>query len=138
MPVLHLKLDPSQRELRWFGVLLVLFFGLTAVFARWKFNLPLVSDVLCLTGFILVVGYFSISSSRIYIYRGWVHLSYPIGWVVSHIVLAGVYYLVITPIGILASLFRHDVLERGFQPELGTYWKKRSQDRKSEQYFRQF
>ena len=43
---------------------------------------------------------------------GLIYLAFPIGWVVSHLLLAVVLYLVFTPIGLLLRLLGRDPLER--------------------------
>jgi hypothetical protein len=59
--------------------------------------------------------------------------------VVSHVVLAIVYYLVVTPIGLVMRLVGYDAMKRRFDGEATTYWVHRpdnAADAKS--YFRQF
>ena len=45
------------------------------------------------------------------VYVLWMALAFPIGWTVSHLLLLIVYYLVLTPIGLLMRLFGYDPLE---------------------------
>jgi hypothetical protein len=63
--------------------------------------------------------------------------TYPIGVVVSHVVLALVYFLVLTPVGLTMRLFGHDPLRRGFDKDLDTYWQPRDEQRTTESYFKQ-
>ena len=73
------------------------------------------------------------------VFLGMPFLAWPIGFVVSHVVLAVVYYLVLTPIGLLTRLFGYDSMEKRFDPEAESYWFKRSIKRvESKRYFRQF
>jgi hypothetical protein len=46
----------------------------------------------------------------------------PIGWVVSHVALAILYYLVLTPTGLVRRLMRRDSLKRRFDDKATTYW----------------
>ena len=58
---------------------------------------------------------------------------------VSHVVLALVYYLVFVPIGLLMRLFGYDPMKRGFDPEAATYWTARDpKASEPKRYFRQF
>jgi len=69
------------------------------------------------------------------VYLVLIRLSFPIGWVSSHLILLVAYYLVITPIGFLIRL-AHDPMNRSFDRSSGSYWVAREQpDRRS--YFRQ-
>ena len=59
------------------------------------------------------------------VFLGMSYLTWPIGFVVSHVVLALVYYLVLTPIGLLMRLFGYDSMKRRFDPEAPSYWVER-------------
>ncbi len=66
-------------------------------------------------------------------------MSLPIGWVVSHVAMGVVYYLVLAPIGLAMRLLGRDPLHRRFEPDAKTYWVRRDeQDAKAGRYFRQF
>jgi hypothetical protein len=44
------------------------------------------------------------------VFVGLILLTYPIGWVVSHVLLGAIFYGVVTPIGIILRLTGHDPL----------------------------
>jgi len=70
---------------------------------------------------------------------GLMTITFPIGWVVSHILLAGIFYLLIFPIGLVLRLMGKDPLSRRFDPEAKTYWvERRKEERPVQDYFRQF
>jgi hypothetical protein len=62
----------------------------------------------------------------------------PIGWLVSHVVLAVVYYGILTPIGLALRLCGRDPLRRKFDPQAPSYWVDRPPARNVKSYFRQF
>jgi hypothetical protein len=67
------------------------------------------------------------------------YLAWPIGFVVSHVVLALVYYLVLTPIGLAMRVFGYDPMRREFDRSAESYWIARdTAEIKAERYFRQF
>jgi hypothetical protein len=49
-----------------------------------------------------------------------------------------VYYLVITPTGLLMRLFGRDPLSRKFRRGAGSYWIRRQDDDSLDRYFRQY
>lgn len=55
----------------------------------------------------------------------WMALALSLGWVMSRLILAILFYLVITPIGLIMRLFGYDPLMRKFDPNAQTYWIKR-------------
>ena len=138
MAVVDLRLDPTDRELRWFGPLLALFAGVVGAIARWQFDAPSVSAALWTADGLITTFYLLVPASRIVIYRCWIFATYPIAWVVAHGVLAAVYYLVVTPIGLAMRLIGRDLLSRDFLSEAETYWIARRPRRETSQYFRQF
>jgi len=71
------------------------------------------------------------------VYVGLSFATYPVGLVVSHVVLALVYYLVLTPIGLAMRLFGRDPLSRRFDPRASSHWIPREPERPVEDYFRQ-
>lgn len=71
------------------------------------------------------------------LYVGLSYATYPIGLVVSTVVLAGLYYAILTPIGLLLRLCGHDALQRGFDPKAASYWHKRPGPRTPDSYLRQ-
>jgi hypothetical protein len=62
----------------------------------------------------------------------------PIGWVMSHLILAIIYYLVLTPVGLVLRALGRDPLHRRFEPEAKTYWIDRGEEPAVERYFRQY
>ena len=65
-------------------------------------------------------------------------INYPIGWVITHVVMAIIFYLVVTPVGIIMRLTGRDPMERAFDRTAKTYWKPRRTDPDSARYFRQY
>ena len=63
---------------------------------------------------------------------------FPIGWVVSHLAMAAVYYVAVTPIGLVMRLVGRDPMERQLDRERATYWVERTRDGDADRYFRQF
>jgi hypothetical protein len=59
------------------------------------------------------------------VYVGWMGLALVLGHVVSTVLLTIFFYLVITPVGLLARLLGKDFLRRRWQPEGATYWLER-------------
>ena len=126
--------NPSGTELRWFAGVwfpaLGAFVGLL-VFRRAP---PVGVAVWALTAIQAIAGLL-VPAAIQPIYRGALRLTFPIGWVMSHAIVAASYFLVITPIGRLMRLW-HDPMRRSIDPAATTYWidcEKVDRDR----YFRQ-
>jgi hypothetical protein len=61
----------------------------------------------------------------------------PIGWVVSHVLLAVIFYLVITPVAIFFRLIGRDALVRRPAPGAGTHWVAREPTTDPRRYWHQ-
>jgi len=64
--------------------------------------------------------------------------AFPIGWTVSQILLAVLYYGAFTPIGLVFRLIGRDALERKPQPGRASYWSPKPAPDTVRSYFRQF
>jgi len=75
------------------------------------------------------------------IYKGWMILALILGWVMTRVVLTLVYYLVLTPIGILGRAFGEQFLQLKLKRsgETPSYWVRRTgPPREKSDYERQF
>ena len=73
-----------------------------------------------------------------YVYVTWMALFFPLGWTVSMVILSSIYYLVVSPIGLIMRLCGHDPCARRPDPAATSYWKPRRPAADVQRYFRQF
>ena len=138
MAIIEIDRNPSPKTLRLFGLLLGAFFALIGGLVVWRAGAGTASNVL----FGLAVGlpllYYAVPPLRRPMYLGWIYLAWPIGLVLSFTLLALIYYLVLTPIGLVMRLFGRDPMQRGFDPAAATYWIPRTRRPDPERYFRPY
>jgi hypothetical protein len=132
-----IQFRPSARTLRQFAGLWMAFFGSLAAWQYFHRHEPLTAGFLAL--FALVVGLVGVARPQLIrpIYVGWMVLTFPIGWTVSQLMLAVLYYGLFTPIGLLFRLFGRDPLQLR-QPATETYWSAKSTPADPRRYFKQF
>ncbi len=138
MAILEVNFNPSDKELRWFGLMLALFCGLVGALVYWRTGSSAAARVLWALGGALGVIYYALRPLRRPMYLGWMAAVYPIGWTISHLMFGFIYYLVLTPIGLLLRLGGWDPLQRHFEDEVRTYWLERRSPAETTRYFRQF
>ncbi len=138
MALIALNKNPSRRELFIFGALFALFFGLIGGLIWWRFQAPTVAYVLWSVAAFITILFYAVRPIRKPIYLAWIHLAFPIGWVISHVAMALIYYLVFTPIGLIMRLFGRDPMERRFDRGAETYWTPHQPGEEPARYFRQF
>jgi hypothetical protein len=61
------------------------------------------------------------------VYVAWMAMAFALGFVVSHVILTLFFFLVITPIGLVARLAGKDFLRLKSDPAAATYWIRREQ-----------
>jgi len=130
--------NPSPRELRIFGLLLVPFSSVVAYLIHRRTDV--VTGPASLVAVAVIVAVVAVAAPRWIrpIYLVWMAACYPIGWLVSHAVLAGVYYGVLTPIALAMKAAGRDPLRRRFDRAATSYWIARGEQPETRRYFRQF
>jgi hypothetical protein len=136
MPLIRINSNPSRNQLGVFAIAWLVFVGGWGVVAWTKAEPTLARALWFLSGSIPLAGLFFPRGLRL-VYVALSYATYPIGFVVSHVVLAIIYYLVFTPIGLLMRLLRHDPLSRRFDAKAPSYWKPRPAQKPVSSYFRQ-
>lgn len=135
MSLLKINRHPSAKDLRVFASLWLIFLSGFSVLAwakasAWWSGLLIGGLVVGITGLIVP------SAIRL-VYLGAVYLTFPIGFVLSHLILGAVYYLLLTPIGLIMRLLGRDPLQRKFDGRRSSYWQPKDRQRSPADYFRQ-
>ena len=81
--------------------------------------------------------YAAVPALRRPIFRGWLWLAFPIGWVISHLLLAGVFFLTVTPIALLMRWVGRDPLDRTLDPDAPSYWEAYDPQGPASRYYHQ-
>jgi hypothetical protein len=147
MTLISLNLSPSPRQLRQFGAIGLLAFGLigAAVYFRHVFfgahlsaqTANVLAIVMCVMSLACGAVAAIAPAALRPLYIALSAISYPIGLVFSHVVLAILFYGVITPIGLIMRLAGRDTMQRAFRPDLSSYWQERPPASDPRRYFRQ-
>src|SRR5262245_61693204 len=72
------------------------------------------------------------------VYVAWMVLAFPIGWTISQLILAVMYYGLFTPIGLIFRLIGRDSLQCAHRPVLETYWATKVSPPDPRRYLKQF
>jgi hypothetical protein len=132
------QLKTGPRDLRKFGLLVGGVFGFLTVWCWWRAK-PWYGYLAIPAVPLIVLGLF-VPKSLKWIYLAWMSLALFLGLIVSTVLLTIFFYIVVTPIGLVARAFGNDFLSRRFEPERSSYWIERShpspkQRREYEQQF---
>lgn len=145
--VIELDWDPTPKMLREFGFIALAGFGALALMAWFGvllFSFGLGGARVPVAGGLAALGGLSALFSFVYpqankpIYLALSVVTYPIGFVLSYVLMGGLFFLLFAPLGILFRLFGRDSMHRGIEQGSETYWRKARPARPRERYFRQF
>lgn len=135
MPLVRLNWSPDARLLRQFGFIACAAGLLLAAFVWDGWAAAVAAGVGVFSGLASLVR----PALNRPLFVGLSIVTYPIGLVVSTVVLVLLFYGVITPIGLLLRVFGHDPLLRRFDRRgTGSYWAPARPARPNADYFRQY
>ena len=138
MRLIQIDHDPSRRQLNVFGVIWLVFFGVVGgIVLNSSDSTPAATVVWGLAVAVPVVGWIVPALMRL-VYVGMAYAAFPIGFVISYLIMVIIYYLVLTPIGLMMRLCGYDPMNRHFDESAETYWHPHEQDDSLNKYFRQF
>jgi hypothetical protein len=132
-----LPIKPTPRVLRQFAGAWLAFFLIWSAIALWKrHNVPL-SYTFAVAALFGVVGLIKPTAIRLLFIVASI-VTYPIGWLMSQILLALMFYGVITPIGFFWRIRGRDTLQLRSQPKQPTFWIKRGPQPPPDRYLKPF
>lgn len=114
----------SKEDLRKFGLTLGSVLIIIGVFLFW-FEKPS-------TVYFAIIGALLISTGLIYpnilkpLNKVWMGLAIVLGFIMSRVILTIFFYIALTPISLLAKLFRKKFMVLKYDKSAETYWEKRS------------
>ena len=138
MAIIEVNRNPGKGELNWFGLIFLAFFGLVGALVWFKAGRHVTARWIWIGAGAITLLYYAVPPLRRLLYLAWMYAAYPIGWVMSHLVLGIVFYLVFTPIGLIMRLLGKDPMHRKFREDGGGYWREHDPHRQPGRYFRQF
>ena len=138
MAIIEINRNPGKSELNWFGLIFLSFLSLVGAVLWFKAGAHTAAKILWITAGAITVLYYAIPPMRRLLYLAWMYAAFPIGWVMSHLVLGIVFYLVFTPIGLILRLAGRDPMGRKSGRDQDSYWIEHDPHNRSERYFRQF
>jgi hypothetical protein len=130
--------EPSSRDLNILALLFLIVPGLIGLYLVFRKG----SDA----GYVWMIVGAALAASRLIrplfrtIYSLWLGFSVVLGYFISRALLTIIFFLVLTPTGLIMRLVGKDPMERKWDPTAESYWVKREEDSTSnlERYEKQF
>ncbi len=108
-------------------------FLVIALWNAWRGRAGIWMPAAALGTLLLLTGQFW-QAGALHFHRGWMRLAHALGYVNSRILLSAMFYLVITPFGIVSRLCRRNPLKRR-GPKQASYWIPRKRPRQPREQF---
>jgi len=145
--LVEINFKPDAKTLRQFGVIAFVGFGVFAALAYYEklifaFGLgdartPIAAGFVTLGSVALLFSLVAPKANR-FLYVGLTLLAFPIGFVLSYVIMGALYSLVIEPIALVFRLFGRDSMHRRYDRSKATYWSPARPARDKESYFHQY
>jgi len=137
--MIEINWHPKPKELRSFGIIALIATAIISL-VFYLFKDLGIQWILIITGTGFAIFLSSLISDKLtrMIYIGLTLVTLPIGWVVSFLLLATFYFLILTPLGLVFRLAGRDPLHRKFDSKAESYWLRRSPPNTIDRYFHQF
>ena len=126
----------SSRVLRQFAGLWLLLFGSMAVL-QWLDGATTRATILAIVAVLIALPGLLRPQSIAIAFHVAMAVAMPIGWVISHALLALTYYILFAPLALVFRLMGRDVLARKRRPAATTYWTAKEQPSDPDRYLRQ-
>ena len=137
MGLVDADLHPDDRKLKSFATAAFIA-GAAAAFTFYALGAGLAAAAVAAAGLSVFLSSIVCPAVTRAVYVGLVAAVWPIGWVVSFLLLAAVYFLVLTPVGLFFRLVGRDELGLRTDRSAPTYWQETRRDSDQRRYFKQF
>lgn len=145
--LIKVDFNPQTKQLRQFGWVGLVAFAALGGLAYWRHKLfvtmtPETAAIVAKTlwGLAGYCGVFAAAwpAALRPLYVGLMVATYPIGLVLSNVILGIIFYGVFLPVGLVFRLIGRDAMHRRMLPQATSYWEKRTPVTDPKRYFRQF
>ena len=131
------EIKTTKKEIRNFGITIGSIFLIIGAILLWKNNINY--PIFMIIGIILLVSGLVIPIILKPIYFLWMIFATILGWIMTRVILSMLFYIILTPIGLIARLFGKQFLELRWEKSKESYWNFRTNEHlKKENYEKQF
>lgn len=145
--LVEINFNPDTKTLRQFGAIAFIGFGILAALAYYEklifsfglgqARMPLVMVFAALGTIAALFSLVAPRANRV-LYVGLTLLAFPIGFVLSYVIMGTLFFLIIGPIALLFRLLGRDPMHRRYDPKSVSYWVEVRNTRDKESYFHQY
>ncbi len=120
------NIKSGKKELREFGITVGIVFGLLSGLLWWRHKDTYVSFFIL--SLVLIISGLAMPIILKPIQKVWMAIAVIIGAIMTRVILCFLFYVVITPIGLLRKMSGKDVMNLKFNKSLNSYWIRRKKE----------
>lgn len=129
--------QPNKAKLRNFGLTMAVALAVLGALLLWRHRAIYLYFFIAAAAF-LGLG-LAVPTALKPIEKGWMKFAERMGWVMTRVIMVVMFYVVVTPIGLIARAAGKDFLHLRFDKDARSYWVPvKSQDKPREDYERQY
>jgi hypothetical protein len=128
---------PSERTLRQFAGLCLIISVSVGTWQAWHQRAALGGALIALGVGVGGLGWARPAAIR-WLFAGWMIAAFPVGWTISQVMLAGLFYAMFTPVAVAFRLVKRDALRLRRRDRVQSYWTPKPGAAEVRDYFRQF
>jgi hypothetical protein len=131
------EIKTTRKEIRNFGITIGLILLVISAILFWKANTSYL--IFIIIGLVLLGSGLTIPIILKPIYLIWMVFATILGWIMTHVILSLLFYIIFTPIGLILRLFGKQFLVLKWDKAQESYWNIRNEQVKDKIYYdRQF
>ena len=138
MKLADLNINPDDKTLREFGVVALFGFGLAGVLVGLKWDAWIISYCFWTVGVSSCILGLTRPQFLWPLFTLMMIIAFPIGFIISNVVLLALYYFLFTPISLCFKIVGRDSLNRKLEPKKTTYWRTRNEEKPASNRFEQY
>ena len=135
--MIEIDTNPDKKKLRGFGWIAFVFFGFWTYWTATRSHLSWLPILFGTIAAYSLIGALLLPKILKWLFLALTFLAFPIGWVVSNVLLLIIFYLIFFPIGLLLRLFGHDPLNRKWKKDASN-WITSKTDRPAKSYYQTY
>jgi len=120
------KIKNSRRELKNFGLVVGGAFLVLGLLFLWRGRNPRLWQAMVFVGAALALLGLAAPRTLRLIHKGWMSFAILLGWVMTNVILALFFYIILTPLALVMRIFGKRFLDLEFRSGRGSYWMPRA------------
>ena len=116
--------QPKRKELRNFGLMFGVIFTGIGLYQLYNDTAETARMTLWVLGGLFFITGLAVPVVLKPIFTAWMKFAFVLGWVNTRIIITLIFFLVITPIGLIMRVVKGDILSERLDKQAETYWHK--------------